>query len=485
MSIRSARSALAWAGGVQAFQDLAQFGAMLVLVRLLSPSEYGAMALAQAILAVVTLFGPGTFVGHALQSREPASVDWQSHYTASLAVSCLLALALLVLAGAVALPIWGKDVGLALAVLTSAVLLGGPAHVRNTYLHAHHDWARYRLLSLAGTCLGLGVGIALGFAGYGVIALAVQPAFYVLPSAIDQVLFGFKPDWRFDRAYYRDVIGFGVNRFAAGAVFAARGFAEQSSIATHFSLAGNGVYGRSVGLSNLLAGRIGAIALAALYPILTRAETGSAQFRRNSARVLQGVAWIAIPAATFIAIEARAIVALLYGEAWMEVARLLPAAAAVAAIGALQLSVSRLLLANESRRASLAIDGCSGLVSIGLAIWLLPNGLNGYLWALASVGAGAFACGALLLVRARALDLSGIAVALAPALIAAGLAALLLRMVAPHVAPLWLPLGVVAAAACFALVHIAVLLVGFTRPTSELLTIVPGFARFNATNSPP
>lgn len=446
---------------------------MLLLVRLISPAEYGAVAFAQATLGIATLIAAGVFIPHALQVRDPATIDWQSHFTAGTIVNTVIGILLIFFSTLVVTPIWGGDVGLALAVLAFTPILGGPAELRNSMLCAHHDWARFRLLSLAGTVLGLGVGIILGYFGAGVVALAIQPVLYALPSAVDLFLSGFKPTWHYDRVYYRDVIRFGTNRFLAGCLSAARSFIEQLSLMKNFSLTANGVYGRSVGLSSLLVGRIGAIVLGALYPILTRAERGSMNFRRNAARVLQGIAWIVIPAATFLAIEAKAIVQFLYGEGWSEVAHLLPASAALSAASALHLTVSRLLLANESRRASLAIDVGSGVWCILLAFLLLPMGLEPYLWALTAVGICGFACGGLFLLQARAADLLGMAVAVAPPLLAAAAAWVFVLAMPPMLQTLWQPARLFVSALLFATVYLGTLRVCFANSLAELLKVFP------------
>ncbi len=450
---------------------------MLVLVRLLSPEQYGAMALSQAILGIVTLIAAGTFVGHALQVRDPSTIDWQSHFTAATVWSAAIGLIVLSAAEFLAAPVWGADVGQALALLSLVLFIGAPAEVRNAMLNANHNWARVRLLSLLGTFLALGVGIGLALAGFGVAALAVQPALFVLPAAIDLFWSGFRPTWQFDRKYYRDVISFGLNRFTGGALGAARGFIEQALMAATFSLAVNGVYGRSLGLANLLVGRLGMISVGALYPILTRAERGSSQFRRKAALVLQGIAWIAIPAATYLAIEADPIVALLYGDGWTSVAQLLPAAAAVGAAGALHFTVSRVLLANESRNASLAIDVSSGIVSIALAFWLLPQGPLVYLWALAIVGLIGFLFGAFFLIRDQAVGLAGLALATIPPTLATSLAAISIFLIKSKFQGLWPIFDLIVTAVCFSSVFSCFLLAFFRRSLFDLLAILPGGPR--------
>lgn len=473
----NARNALAWAGGAQLVRDIAQFAAMLVFVRILSPEQYGAMAIAQALLAIGTLFSAGSFVGHALQVRDPTTIDWQSHFTAATIWNTGIGLVLIGIAVFLATPLWGTDVGMSLALLSLALAIGAPAEVRNAFLCANHDWARFRLLSLIGSFLGLGAGIAMAMAGFGVIALAVQPALTVLPAAIDLFLSGFRPKWSFNGSYYRDAASFGLNRWTSGGIGAIRGFAEQAQIASIYSLSVNGVYGRSVGLSNLLVYRFGAITVEALYPILSRAERSSVQFRHNAARLLQGVAWVVIPLATFWSIEAEATVTFLYGDGWVEVAHLLPAASALSATGALHFTVTRLLLANESRAASLAIEVGSSLASISLTFLLLPMGLEPYLWSLSVVGGVGSTYGVVLLLRVKAISFSGVVIGIGPPLLASLIAALSIYAIRPVFELFWLAAEVVGLVACFGFVYTTVLLVAFNRPTLEVLKMVPSIER--------
>lgn len=480
MSFENVRSALTWAGGVQVLRDVCQFAAMLLLVRLLSPEQYGAAALAQTILGIATLIGAGSFVTHALQIRDPNTIDWQSHFTAATVWNAVISLALIALSEFVVTPIWGADVGLSLAVLALAPILGGAAEVRNTMLRAHHKWIRFRFLSLAGTFLSIGFGIALGLTGFGVIALAVQPVLYVLPAAVDLFWSGFRPKWSFDRTYYRDSVAFGLNRVAAGSINSLRGFAEQALVTANFSLAFNGVYNRSVGLSQLLAGRFGTIAMMALYPILTRSERGSLRFRDNAGRVLQGISWIAIPAAVFLSIEAQPIVALLYGTGWLDVVYLLPPASAMITTGILTTTVSQLLLANESRQTALTVEMSFGFAGMCLAFWLVPKGLALYLWALSAMGALTFAFGVSQLVKDKAIEPMAAVIAVLPPLVASALASTCVVSIGAALELRFLFIKVAVSAACFGFVYLTVLFVAFRRPALDMLVIIPGMNRFGA-----
>ena len=83
----SARASLLWAGGFTLLRDVAQFGTMLILVRLLSPADYGTAALAQSTIGFLSVVSFGAFVMHSLQFRDPSQVDWQAHFTAAVVIN--------------------------------------------------------------------------------------------------------------------------------------------------------------------------------------------------------------------------------------------------------------------------------------------------------------------------------------------------------------------------------------------------------------
>jgi len=134
------------------------------------------------------------------------------------------------------------------------------------------------------------------------------------------------------------------------------------------------------------------------------------------------------------------------------------------------------LLANEARRASLAIDAVFGILSVAIAFWLLPKGPVPYLWALAIIGASSSVFGASLLLWTRAINLAGVARAIAPPLLSASIAILCLHGVDSILVGLWSPLEVIMHAICFGLAYLFTLFALFRRTASELILIVPGIS---------
>ena len=475
----SARASILWGGGFTLLRDVAQFGVMLILVRLLTPADYGAAALAQAVVGVVSAISYQTFSTHALQIRNPDDIDWQAHFTAAAVLNVVLAGLVLVLAFGLSFAERWREAAPPLAALSVVFLIEIPGALRHRMLEANHDWKRFRVLLIIGTFLGLAVGLGLGLMGAGVWALILQIPMLGLPAAIDLFWTArFKPDWTWSWARYRDTTLFGFNRLGANLAARLRQLVENGMMAAAFDLATLGVYSRAMVLANLLVGRVGGVVMSSLYPVVTRAERGSERFQRLAGLVLRGVAWLMVPAAAFLAIAAADVVALLYGARWSQVTPLLALATASFVLVGIASTLSSLLMANDDVRASSALDIATAPSGIGLALWLMPMGARTYLLGLCALGSVVIAASILLLVQHRAMSARDLVAAFVPALVSAAiaLAAVLAVRHALGVSA-WLPLRLAVDGALLGLAYLVVLRIAFTSALAELTAVLPGASR--------
>lgn len=472
----SARASILWGGGFTLLRDVAQFGVMLILVRLLTPADYGTAALVQAFVGVFSVISFGTFSSHALQQRNPDEIDWQAHFTAAAVLNTAIAALVLAVAFGLSFVDRYRDAALPLAALSVVFLIEIPGTLRHRMLEAHHDWKRFRLMLIIGTFLGLGVGLAVGLMGGGVWALIVQIPMLGIPAAVDLfVNVRFKPDWSWSWARYRETAWFGVNRVGAGGMSRVRQLVEQVTLSSMFDLATLGIFSRALGLANLLTGRIGAVAMSSVYPVVTRAERGSERFQRLSALVLRGVCWTTVPTATFLGISAADTVQFLYGSQWGAVAKLLGLAGIAVGLMGIANALSGLLLANNETRAAFLLDVLAAIGGIAVALVLIPRGAVTYLTGLVALALVLVAITTGVLVRLKSITWLGAVAALVPTLIAAaaGVAAVdaVHRVFAPSVLLL---VRLSTDSLVFSLTYLLVLRIAFKGPLTELIQVVPG-----------
>lgn len=475
----SARAALMWGAGFTLIRDVLQFATMLVLVRLLSPADYGSMAFAQAVISLLSVMAFGTFASHILQSRDPQQVDWQSHFTAAAVLNSALFVLALGLAFCLSLTERFAAAALPLAVLSLVFILEIPAGLRTFMAQVEHDWRTFRSQLLVGALLGCSAGVVIALMGGGIWALIVQPILAPLPAAADLILVRrWRPAWTWSRTNYLQSAKFGATRVASAAINGSRQLAEQATLAAVFDFTALGIFTRALGLASLLAGRIGTVATSALYPVITRAQSGSEQFRHFAQLVLQGVAWLTIPAAALLSIAANDIVALLYGAKWADVTGLVPLASATIAITGITAAAYYLLLANDQPRTCLAIDVVSGALGMALILLVLPRGAEIYLLSLSAHGCAILTVVLAALAASGGLTWRSAAAALLPSLVAA-LVALLATSAGRHLhgEAIWPPLRLALDTLLFAASYLAVLRACFAGQTEALLIASPGGAR--------
>ena len=217
------------------------------------------------------------------------------------------------------------------------------------------------------------------------------------------------------------------------------------------------------------------LAMQAMYPIVTRAEVGSSRFRRAADLVFRGACWITIPAGVFLALAADPVVRVIYGQGWLLVVEILPAAAAVAVATSISQVLALLLLANNNTRLSLLVDVVHGATAIALIVLVLPNGIVPFLWGLAATGAAASAVSYGLLWWRSGIQARSIMVSVPPPLVSAMVAGW-----AAHWMLLFMDMTNSSAIAkmtlfalCFALVVPAMHRILFPNALSDLLEVMP------------
>lgn len=476
---RAAAGAFLWNAGFTLAKDALQFGAMLVLVRFVSPQDYGRAALAQSVLGVIAVASTRTFMPHVLQSREPGAIDWQAQFTGGMAIN-VMAFVLTLLVSGLLFQIDGySGAALPLAILASVFLVDAPANLRLLKIQVEHDWPRLMGLNGMGTLLAAVFSIVIALSGGGVWALVATVLVCSMPAVVDLfVVQGWLPDWSWSWARYRETIRFGVIRMGSAGLQAARQAIETLLVSGIYDFATLGVFTRGVGLATLAAGRIGPVLVSSLYPVITRAERRSDRFRRIAALVLCGVAYATVPAAAFLALAASDAVALLYGPKWDGVTPLLPAASACICFSGLSATAYGLLLANEEPGACLAIDTGSMISAAALAIWAVPAGTQYYLMALVGHGAVVMTITFAALHATGGIGLSAFGAAFAPSIaasVAASAATLGARSALPAIDAPALRLAI--EGLVFASAFMLALRTAFPHRLRDVLEVAPGGRR--------
>jgi O-antigen/teichoic acid export membrane protein len=472
----SARSGLIWIGAYKLCHALVQLVLMVVLVRLLTPADYGIYAVVIGIVGFLNAVSIENFIGYTIQVRSEDDVHFQDHFTAALALQgAILVVTNLVAAALRFVPAYSEVAGY-IHVLSPIILLSGLGGFRAKMLERRLDWRRLRLLNGLGLIGSVATAILLALAGAGVYALLISPWFKYVPFIVDLFFVArWRPAWTWSRERYRPAWRFGVNRTASSLVAKARALLESNLLALLAGLAMLGYFGRAIGLARLACAQFSTVVLQTVYPVLTKLEAGSPEYRRASRVLMRGIGWTIIPLSALVAILADPLVRLLYGERWLPVVPLLPWAMLLGATAAVAQCGYYLALANQQQRHCLIVD-VWGLAGTALALggFVYSGRLDVYMAGLIATELIGLVILTGWLLRAGGVDGAGILTAIVQPLVAVAVA--LASAQAGSVLTGWptgSPAGACLFSGLFGIGYVASLRLLFAESLAELTTHAP------------
>ncbi|MBZ5589433.1 MAG: oligosaccharide flippase family protein [Acidobacteriia bacterium] len=469
------KEALLWGAGFRVIRDVTQFAIMLVLVRLLTPTDYGRYGLLTSVIGFLGLFSARTFLAHIVQVRGDQEVHAQDHFTAGAAIQASLFVGANLLGVVLRFSDSYRPIAGLLHVASLIFLVELPGELDSKLIERGLEFRRLRTLNAAGVVLTAALALSLAVSGAGVYALVVPPLVISIPFAVDLFCRArFRPTWAFARQRYRPALDFGLARLASGVMNGVRDLVQSGLIVRLLSYATLGFYGRAVGLGNVVCSSVTSQFVGNVYPVLTRQEASSPAFRRASGLMLRGVAWIAVPIALVLSLHAAPVVHTLYGGKWDAVVPLLPAAMLENAVRAVAFTLYFVLLGALQHRRCLIQDALMLLLVLGALAVGLPGGPGRYLLLLAAAEAVGGALMLAWLLRDRTLEPRDLVAAFVPPVLAGAIGYAAYRAVAVAAAPGPVLLGAALTGTSFLLAYGLALRVGFPTKLAEMLHFLPG-----------
>jgi O-antigen/teichoic acid export membrane protein len=356
------------------------FVSTIILARVLVPADFGLVAMAMSVIALIELAGAFSFEVPLIQRASPSRAHYDTTWTLRLLFSLLCGLLIVALALPAAAFYGDERIAPIMFVLSASWLLEGFENIGTVNFRREMDFRREFIFMFAKRAVGVAVtlSLALAFRSYWalIIGTVASRAFGV---ALSYVMQSYRP--RLSLAVWRELFGF------SGWLFAMNVVAFLQTRLSHFVIGRTqgaealGIFTVSADVAALASNEITAPINRAVMPGLSRIAEEPGRIGPGLLQVSIATQLITMPAAFGLAAVAEPLVLTLLGQRWVaaiEPVQILAFAGALQAVTAANHSA---YLAVAKAHVPAVLSAVFVAALIPLLYLLNPQGIVGVAWA--------------------------------------------------------------------------------------------------------
>ena len=355
----------------------------LVLARILSPNEFGLLAIVSMLTALSLLFvdvGLGAALVHA---EKPSRKDYSTVFTFNVVIAATLAAGLYGAAPALGRFFGDAD---AIAVIRVAALLlvaNGLMVVPNAILQKARRFRPIAMAEVVSSVLALAVAIALAIAGFGVWALIANLYVVALLKFLMLAIYsGWVPTTWPSVKSFTALWSYSGYLFGSGILDYIETNADKIVVGRYFDSKVLGSYDLASKLTLLPAGLIISVLGRVLFPTYVAGREDTEEVGKVHIEVVQLVAFFLIPLMLALSVHADPLVRLLLGTQWSEAAIFISVLSLVYILRAFAALSLPIVLALGATRMHFGLALFSAVVVIASVLLGVQFGVSGLLVAL-------------------------------------------------------------------------------------------------------
>jgi PST family polysaccharide transporter len=301
----------------QGARMVVQFGGIILLARLLSPEDYGLMAMVTALVGICEILRDFGLSSAAIQAKALSREQRDNLFWLNSAIGLVLGLCVLLGARLIAEFYHEPRLVAVAQVMSVTFLLSGMNTQYRAHLSRHLQFGRLAMSDVGGQTLGLIAGVLAALGGLGYWALVIQQVVGVAVGlAVAMVACRWLPGRPHRDVPMRNFLTFGTNLMAAQMLGYVSQNIGQVVIGYRTGAEALGLYNRAFQLLMMPLNQINAPATTVALPVLSKLQDEPARY---SAFLLRGqtvMVHIVVAVFAFACAQAHPLIVLFLGEKW-------------------------------------------------------------------------------------------------------------------------------------------------------------------------
>ena len=312
-------SGVAWTT-VQRFATLfLAFVANLVLARLLSPDDFGCIALLMVFISLSQIFVDGGFGAALIQKKDPTKEDYSTIFYWNLLLAVALYFLLFFLAPVIAryyeIPIL-KEI---LRVQGLVIILDSFGLVHKNNLRKTLQFKKISLIVLGANLIAVVIAITMAYNGFGVWCLVAQQ---LLISGMSTVLYWifnrWKPSLVFSMKSFKELFGFGGFILLSNMIVTFANEVQALIMGKMYTARDVGLYSQARKFESIMSNTASTVVNQVTFPIFSKFQDDLEHLQSILRRITKVMAFVVFPAMILVILIAKPAIVLMLTDKWVD-----------------------------------------------------------------------------------------------------------------------------------------------------------------------
>ena len=290
----------------------------LVLARLLTPSEYGIMAILTIFIAVSNSIVDSGFSNALIRKTDARRVDYNTVFLFNLLVSGLLYVVLFFAAPSISRFFKEPLLVEVMRVIGWVLVINALAIIPRTLFVKEVNFKTQTKISLIASISSGVIGIGMALAGLGVWSLVGQQLSRQLLNTLFLWIYcTWRPAWEFSMQSFKELFGFGSKILLSGLLNTIFNEIYSLVIGRCYTSAQLGQYTRANQFNQIFSSNLTTVIQRVSYPVLSSIQDESERLREAYRKVIKSTMLISFACMLGLAAVARPLIIILIGEKWL------------------------------------------------------------------------------------------------------------------------------------------------------------------------
>ena len=290
----------------------------LILARLLTPAEYGIMAMIAIFIAVSNSIVDSGFSNALIRKVRIDRVDYNTVFVFNLIVSIVLYILLYTSAPAISLFFKEPVLTNVLRVIGLILIVNALGIIPRTILVRGIDFKTQTKVSIISSVSSGLVGVGMAIMGFGVWSLVWQQlSRQILNSLFLWIFCKWIPRWEFSIKSFKEMFGFGYKLLLSGLLDTLYKNIYYVIIGRCYSPAQLGQYSRAEQFNMIFSSNLTSIVQRVSYPVLSSIQEEPERLREAYRQIIKTTMLVTFACMLGLAAVAKPLIIILIGEKWL------------------------------------------------------------------------------------------------------------------------------------------------------------------------